>query len=70
MLNADVRLAAFLHAASCSKIAKGCCDILATRDLCIVALICAGAVPLTRYPSFAAMRWREATMYRLQGEGG
>ena len=52
------------------RLQMGCCDILATRDVCIVALICAGAVPLTRYPSFAAMRWREATMYRLQGEGG
>jgi hypothetical protein len=64
---ADVRLVAFLHAASSVRPSM----LRHTRDTTRALQFTSSddAVLLTRHPSIAATRWRKATRYRHKGEG-
>jgi hypothetical protein len=66
MPNADVCPGAFMHAASMIehgggmlRAPRGTMSLLPIKPVNVV-------LPLTGHPSFAAMRWRKAIMYRSE----
>jgi hypothetical protein len=65
MPNADVCPGAFMHAASMIEHGGGMLRAL-RHDECAAVEAIIVVLPLTGHPSFAAMRWREAIMYRSE----